>query len=85
MNIIINTNLIETLERLAEERGVTTQEYLENYINSHLVAQYKSFIIGKIQVETLENLPLLDSAIMVQKNEIKVAKDLINPPVVELI
>jgi hypothetical protein len=79
MIITIKDELVGTIERLALERGVTAQEYAENYVNSHLLSQYKQSIVDKITNESIGNLPQIETVILTKKQELKDAFDLANP------
>jgi len=79
MIITIKDELSGTIEKLALERGITAQEYAENYVNSHLLSQYKQNIIEKITNESIDNLPQIETVIVSKKQELKEAFDLANP------
>jgi len=79
MIITIKDELSGTIEKLALERGITAQEYAENYVNSHLLSQYKQSIIEKITNESIDNLPQIETVIVSKKQELKEAFDLANP------
>lgn len=63
MEIKINLNLISTLERLASERNVTTSDYIEKYVDSHLLSQYKQDLINKINNQKIGDVPVFESAV----------------------
>lgn len=83
MKINIKQELEETLNKLANERNKKDAEYVEDFVNSHLLSQYKNSIFEKIQVEKIENLSQIDIAITSRKAELKEAFDLANPLVNE--
>ena len=79
MEITIKTELGSTLTKLAEGRSITEQEYVENYVNAHLLSQYKQNIVDKVLNEPIANLPQIESVIVIKKQELKDAFDLANP------
>jgi hypothetical protein len=79
MEINIKENLTPTLTRLAEERSITTTQYIEEYLESHLISQYRTFVANKVANESVENVASIEEVIDSKKEEIKVAYDLANP------
>lgn len=80
MNIEINQNLISTLERLANERSVSTTDYVSGIIEKHLLSQYKTNLIETISNQKVEDIPTFESAIMTVDADIKV-RDYIEPTI----
>lgn len=78
MEINIKENLTGTLTRLAEERSMTTSQYVEEYLESHLISQYRTFVANKVANESVENVASIEEVIDSKKEEIKVAYDLAN-------
>lgn len=86
MEINIKEELVPTLVRLADERSMTTTQYVEKYLNSHLTSQYRTFVANKIANESVENVAAIEKVIDTKKEEIKIAKELANPtPIEELV
>lgn len=83
MIININEKLIETLNTLALERSMTSEVYVEEYLENHLMSQYKKVVVNKVENENIENLASIEDVIDTKKAEIKAKYDLANP-VVEL-
>jgi demethoxyubiquinone hydroxylase (CLK1/Coq7/Cat5 family) len=86
MNIEIKESLIPTLTRLADERSMTTTQYVEEYLESHLTSQYRTFVANKVANESIENVASIEEVIDTKKEEIKqvqinekIAYDLANP------
>jgi len=82
MNIEIKENLIQTLTRLADERSMTTTQYIEEYVDNHLTSQYKQFVSNKVANESIENVASIEEVIDTKKEEIEqvqIAYDLANP------
>jgi hypothetical protein len=48
MEIIIHQNLIPTLDIMASDRQMTQNEYVEKYINNHLLSTLKQNIARKL-------------------------------------
>ena len=63
MEITINENLQPTLDRLASERSTTVEDYIQNYIESHLVSQYRQNLISQISSQALDDLVTIDAAL----------------------
>jgi hypothetical protein len=83
MNINIKEQLVRTLNRLAEERSMTPEVYVEEYLDNHLTSQYRAEVVAKVSSETVENVAEIDQVIETKKAEIKAEYDLANP-VIEL-
>ena len=75
MEIAINENLTSTVERLASERNITATEYITNYVNAHLLSQYKQSMIDKITNKTVEDLVTMETAVSAVDATIKVRDD----------
>lgn len=71
MNIEIKENLIPTLTRLADERSMTTTQYVEEYIDNHLSSQYRTFVANKVASESVENVATIEEVIDTKKEEIQ--------------
>lgn len=66
MNININTNLLATLTRLAEQESMLENNkelYIEKLVENHLLANYRSEIINKISNKKLEDLVTMETAV----------------------
>lgn len=79
MTINIKSELVGTVERLAQERQITTGEYVQRYIDSHLSAQFKDFIIKKILNDKIEDLVVIETVMNDKRQELKQAFELANP------
>jgi hypothetical protein len=76
MEIIIDTNLIPTLERLAGAQGKTPQEYASNILGSYLGAQYREAISSKIMAQPVADLTAVVDAVDTKLQEIAVARSI---------
>jgi len=59
MNIVIKEILLQTLDRIATENELTSEQYASNIVNSFLESQYRASIVDKIKIEPIENLKIL--------------------------
>ena len=82
MNINIKEQLVGTLNRLAEERSMTPEVYVEEYLDNHLTSQYRAEVVAKVSSETVENVAEIDQVIDTKKAEIKAEYEIAN--IVEL-
>jgi hypothetical protein len=71
MNIIIDTNLQGTLDRLALERGISAELYVQNYIASHLTSQQREYVLAKVRDNAPDALIQLEAVIDAKRTEIK--------------
>ncbi len=74
MEILIKTELLGTLDTLSTERGMTASEYVEGFVNAHLVSQLKAHITNKIINEQITDIIRIDDAITMKKEEITVER-----------
>ncbi len=78
MTININDKLLGTLQRMAEERTITPEKYIENYIESHLLSQYKLELISTFTNQKLDAIPTFEVAIKNIATTIK-TRDYVEP------
>ena len=63
MNVNININLVSTLERLANERSITSEQYAENYLEAHLRSQFTQNLVDTIRNQTIDDAVTISDAI----------------------
>ena len=78
MNITIKQELLGTLTRLAEQSGITSEQYASDYLDSFLLSQYKQYLTSKINEQKVEDLATMESAVI----EIDEAIDVRDKPIV---
>jgi hypothetical protein len=80
MEIKINPKLESTLLRLAEQVSLLPnykEAYLENIIESHLLANFKSELVNIIQSQSIDDLTTFETPIKTLSDEIKVRDEVI--------
>lgn len=80
MEIKINPKLESTLLRLAEQVSLlpnNKEAYLENIIESHLLANFKSELVNIIQSQSIDDLTTFETPIKTLSDEIKVRDEVI--------
>lgn len=83
ITININEKLAETLTRLAGERSMTPETYIEEYVDNHLTSQFKQFVAAKVANESVDNVATLEEAIDISREEIKLASPVIEEVVID--
>lgn len=76
MEIKIDEKLQSTLDRLAGERSIAAEVYVEGYVRSHLFSQLKQDIISKITAKNLDDTVTMNAAVTVADEAIKAATPL---------
>ena len=72
MNITIKQELLGTLTRLAEQSGITSEQYASDYLDSFLLSQYKQYLTSKINEQKVEDLATMESAVVEIDETIKI-------------
>jgi hypothetical protein len=67
MNIIINENLVPTLERLAREQNLTVEQCVVSNIEAYLAGQKQLHLIRTV----ISDIPTYEPIIVAKKEEIK--------------
>ena len=82
MNITINTNLAETLTRLASGQGMTDEQYVTNYMEAYLRSKYKEQVVSKISSSSVDEIREYEQVIVAKEAEILTNKQLLETPIV---
>lgn len=71
INIQVDENLLPILQKLADQRNITPEFYLTDYIRAHLISQYKADIVQMVTSKTLPDLVVMETAIVAVDQDVK--------------
>lgn len=83
MEIKIQDTLADTLTRLAAERNQTTTQYIEEFIDSHLLSQLRANLVRTIETQKREDVITMETAVKDIKEQVKVRDEVKEEVIVE--
>lgn len=72
--IEINDDLVSTLDRLAADQNITSEECAKRNLEAYLTSQFRADIVRKVENKQPKDLATIDAAVKKIEDDIKVAE-----------